>query len=287
MAQLTTRQRRVLPSDSSSSSPSSYTKVDKPRRSGGGDGDEKGKGLAWFMPLLPLGILRYMSATSNIIHDCDEVFNYWEPLHFLLYKTGFQTWEYSSEFALRSYLYLIFHNLVGLPASLLFGEEKVRVFYAVRFFLGLLSVVADAVLVVALSRKYGNRIASYALATLCLTSGCFFASTSFLPSSFSMYAMSLASGLFLLEKHGLAVSVATVGVILGWPFSVLAFLPVTIYSLSRNFKKVFLSGALTSLVLLALSLLVDHQYYGRWVSSVFNLLLYNVAGGGKDFLLSC
>jgi alpha-1,2-mannosyltransferase len=41
-----------------------------------------------------LGFLRYMSATSNIIHDCDEVFNYWEPLHFLLYKTGFQTWEY-------------------------------------------------------------------------------------------------------------------------------------------------------------------------------------------------
>ncbi|KAI4388260.1 hypothetical protein MLD38_000603 [Melastoma candidum] len=236
------------------------------------------------MPLLALGILRYISATSNIIHDCDEVFNYWEPVHFLLYKTGFQTWEYSSEFALRSYLYLIFHNLVGLPASLLFGEEKVRVFYAVRFFLGLLSVVADAVLVVALSRKYGNRIASYALATLCLTSGCFFASTSFLPSSFSMYAMSLASGLFLLEKHGLAVSVATVGVILGWPFSVLAFLPVTIYSLSRNFKKVFLSGALTSLVLLALSLLVDHQYYGRWVSSVFNLLLYNIAGGGESHL---
>lgn len=53
-----------------------------------------------------------------------------------------------------------------------------RVFYAVRLFLGALSVVADAVLVVAVSRKYGKRLASYALAMLCLTSGCFFASTS-------------------------------------------------------------------------------------------------------------
>lgn len=51
-------------------------------------------------------------------------------------------------------------------------------FYAVRFFLGLLSVLTDTVLVVALSRKYGKRLATYALAMLCLTSGCFFASTS-------------------------------------------------------------------------------------------------------------
>lgn len=53
-----------------------------------------------------------------------------------------------------------------------------RVFYAVRFFLGLLSVTTDTVLVVALSRKYGKRLATYALAMMCLTSGCFFASTS-------------------------------------------------------------------------------------------------------------
>lgn len=51
-------------------------------------------------------------------------------------------------------------------------------FYAVRFFLGFLSVATETVLVVALSRKYGKRLASYTLAMLCLTSGCFFASTS-------------------------------------------------------------------------------------------------------------
>ena len=37
---------------------------------------------------------RLLSALSNIVHDCDEVFNYWEPLHFLLYGHGMQTWEY-------------------------------------------------------------------------------------------------------------------------------------------------------------------------------------------------
>ncbi|KAA8526762.1 hypothetical protein F0562_009009 [Nyssa sinensis] len=280
---LTARQRRPLPSDlSSSSAPSpSYSKLDKPERS---ERDEADTGLGWLLPLVALGMLRYMSASSNIIHDCDEVFNYWEPLHYLLYKSGFQTWEYSSLFALRSYLYILFHELVGKPASWWFGEEKVRVFYAVRIFLGLLSVITEATLVVALSKKYGRRLASYTLAMLCLTSGCFFASTSFLPSSFSMYAISLSSALYLLDKPAMAVAVAVVGVILGWPFSILAFLPVTIHSLIRRFKRTFLSGAITSLVLLALSLLVDYYYYRRWTSSVLNLLLYNVLGGGESHL---
>ncbi|KAL0001434.1 hypothetical protein SO802_015215 [Lithocarpus litseifolius] len=286
---VSTRQRRAVAASDPATSESGgggggewYTKHDKPSSSGGNTPGEEG--LRWLLPLFVLGTLRYMSATSNIIHDCDEVFNYWEPLHFLLYKSGFQTWEYSSQFALRSYLYILFHELVGRPASWLFGDERVRVFYAVRLFLGLLSVITETVLVVALSRKYGKRLACYTLAMLCLTSGCFFASTSFLPSSFSMYAISLSSGLFLLEKPAMAVAVAATGVILGWPFSILAFLPVTFYSLARRFKQAFVAGAVTSLSLLAVSLLVDYYYYGRWTSSVLNLLLYNVAGGGESHL---
>ncbi|CAI0438140.1 unnamed protein product [Linum tenue] len=286
---LSTRQRRPelpsaetsRPAQSPSSSSEPYTKVDKPGRSSLADEEQS---LGWFMPILALGLLRYMSATSNIIHDCDEVFNYWEPLHFLLYKSGFQTWEYSSQFALRSYLYINFHELVGLPASWLFRDDKVRVFYAVRLFLGVISVIADATLVVALSRRYGKRLASYALAMLCLTSGCFFASTSFLPSSFSMYAMSLSSGLFLLEKPAMAVSVAAIGVLLGWPFSMLAFLPLVLFSLAKRFKLSFFAGAVTSLTLVVLSVLVDYRYYGRWTSSVLNILVYNVAGGGESHL---
>ncbi|KAL7143428.1 hypothetical protein ABFS83_08G190000 [Erythranthe nasuta] len=275
----TTRQRRPAATDlHTTSSDSRYSKLDKPESSSGDHG------LRWLLPLLSLGVVRYMSASSNIIHDCDEVFNYWEPLHFILYKSGFQTWEYSSEFALRSYLYILFHNIVAWPASWWFGEEKVRVFYAVRMFLGLLSVVSDAALVVALSRKYGKRLASYALAMLCLASGCYFASTSLLPSSFSMYAMSLSSALFLFDKPAAAVAVAAIGVILGWPFSLLAFLPVTIFSLHRRFKRAFLSGVVTSVALLAASVIVDYFYYGKWTSSVLNLLIYNVLGGGQSHL---
>ncbi|XP_020593452.1 dol-P-Man:Man(6)GlcNAc(2)-PP-Dol alpha-1,2-mannosyltransferase [Phalaenopsis equestris] len=258
-----------------------YSKEDKDEK----DRRQHEKGLRWQLPFLALGLLRHMSASSNIIHDCDEVFNYWEPLHYLLYKSGFQSWEYSSEFALRSYLYLLFHMLLAGPTSWFYKDEKVQVFYKVRLFLGLISTITETVLVVALSRKYGKRLATYALAMLCLTSGCFFSSTSFLPSTFSMYAVTLSSALFLLEKYASAVSVAATGVLIGWPFSILVFLPVTIYSLIKgSFKKVFLSGLITSISVIALSVYADYYYYGKWTSSIFNLLKYNVLGGGESHL---
>ncbi|XP_072999408.1 alpha-1,2-mannosyltransferase ALG9 [Typha latifolia] len=285
MALSVARHRRPATSETDrDSSPDPYSKERKEgRREGEGEGE--GRRMGWVLPMIFLGMLRHMSATSNILHDCDEVFNYWEPLHYLLYKSGFQTWEYSSEFALRSYLYIFIHALAAGPASLIFSEEKVQVFYSVRLFLGLISTITETILVIALSRRYGKRLGYYSLAMLCLTSGCFFASTSFLPSTFSMYAVTLSSALFLLEKYAFAVAIAAAGVILGWPFSILVVLPVTVYSLIRGpFKKVFLSGLLTSLSLLAFSVLADYHCYGRWTSSVFNLLKYNVLGGGESHL---
>jgi len=112
MALSAVRQRRSEPSDPSPSEP--YTKLDKPEKA-----EEKDEGLGWVFPFVALGLLRYMSATSNIIHDCDEVFNYWEPLHFLLYKTGFQTWEYRFCSVFLSFLFFV---VVGVQ----FGEDGSR-----------------------------------------------------------------------------------------------------------------------------------------------------------------
>lgn len=40
--------------------------------------------------------VRIFSCVFNFsfITDVDEVMNYWEPTHFLVYGNGFQTWEY-------------------------------------------------------------------------------------------------------------------------------------------------------------------------------------------------
>ncbi|CAI9787711.1 unnamed protein product [Fraxinus pennsylvanica] len=96
--------------------------------------------------------------------------------------------------------------------------------------------------------------------------------------------MSLSSALFLFGKPAAAVAIAATGVIPGWPFSILAFLPVTVYSLFRMFKYAFISGAFTSLALMVISVCVDYFYYGKWTSSVLNLLIYDVVGGGESHL---
>lgn len=57
---------------------------------------------------------------------CCPVYNYWEPLHFILYGDGFRTWEYSPIYAIRSWAYLLLH---AAPARLFLHvnpTDKVR-----------------------------------------------------------------------------------------------------------------------------------------------------------------
>ena len=90
-------------------------------------------------------IARIASACLNNINDCDETFNYWEPAHFLLYRSGFQTWEYSPQYAIRSYFYLW---LYIWPAALMKHlvddvEDKVVFFFLTRAFLALVGAATE------------------------------------------------------------------------------------------------------------------------------------------------
>jgi alpha-1,2-mannosyltransferase len=48
---------------------------------------------SWVGTLTALLVVRMVAATVSPIADCDETFNYWEPLHYILHHTGLQTWE--------------------------------------------------------------------------------------------------------------------------------------------------------------------------------------------------
>ena len=54
-----------------------------------------------------------------------SVFNFWEPLHYLDRGHGFQTWETSPEYAIRSYAYVALHLAPVKISRLLFGDQKV------------------------------------------------------------------------------------------------------------------------------------------------------------------
>jgi len=70
-------------------------------------------------------IANLLAALYAPIQDCDETFNYWEPTHYLSHHYGLQTWEYSPVYAIRSWLYISLHALVGSFRRLLPFSTKV------------------------------------------------------------------------------------------------------------------------------------------------------------------
>jgi len=252
--------------------------------------------------------IRSLAALYTPISDCDEVFNYWEPFHLLLHGYGFQTWEYSPAFALRSYLYLFLHvilyvvcfpiwslaQLVGF--SLPVG--KVATFYIVRFGLVGLSSFSDAMLFDAVSASLGARRGWVTILMLAGSGGIAACSASFLPSSFAMslISISIASLLYALSSRdsttdqlaGLRGCVWSMGVagLVGWPFVGLLALPMAVGLLRvLPLRSVVVVGLQAAGALGLMVLLADTVMYGKVTFSPLNLIAYNVMGLGGDSTL--
>lgn len=232
-------------------------------------------------------IARLASAAYNIIHDCDEVFNYWEPLHYLLYGYGLQTWEYSAEFALRSWWYLLLHAAVGGPAAWLFGEQKgkLAVFYLIRAAFAGASALTEWWLYRAVKSRYSATVTNAFLALLVASSGLFAASAAFLPSSFTMCALTAAAASLISGNYPAVIFSAVIGVFWGWCVAGLAFIPYALWVLGTAPLFPAFGILLAALVsTLAPLVVADRFFYGNWKASLWNFLVYNVAGGGKSAL---
>lgn len=86
---------------------------------------------------------RLCAALLSNISDCDETFNYWEPTHYLIYGKGFQTWEYSPVYAIRSYAYLLLHAWPAAFHARILQTNKILVFYFLRCLLAFVSCVCE------------------------------------------------------------------------------------------------------------------------------------------------
>lgn len=240
---------------------------------------------------------RMASALLNPIADCDETFNYWEPLHFLLYGFGFQTWEYSPAYALRSYLYLRLHSAVtnatafGMSLGLFGGADvaanaKLMLFYALRGALGLVCAYAEAHFYQSSIKVFGRRAARFLLWMLVFNAGMFHASTAFLPSSFVMYLVMLLSSAWMNRSHLLALFWGIVAVLCGWPYVGVLFVPFAVDMIaSRGLITSIAAGVAMGSVVLALELSVNWHYYQRLVLPAWNIVKYNVLSSDKDSTL--
>ncbi|XP_043356943.1 alpha-1,2-mannosyltransferase ALG9 isoform X4 [Dermochelys coriacea] len=221
---------------------------------------------------------RFCAALLSNISDCDETFNYWEPMHYLVYGKGFQTWEYSPVYAIRSYAYLWLHALPALFHARVLQTNKVLVFYFLRCLLAFLSCICELYFYKAVCKKFGLHVSRLMLAFLVLSTGMFCSAAAFLPSSFCMYTTVVAMTGWYMDKTSIAVLGVAAGAIMGWPFSAALGIPIAIDLLiiKRRWKS-FLNWCLVALILFLVPLvIVDSYYYGKLVIAPLNIVLYNV-----------
>lgn len=168
-------------------------------------------------------VARLLAVSYSPIQDCDEVFNYWDPTHFLTHGFGLQTWEYSPVYAIRSWAYAGLHALIIkfiqlivipllsrldlLPNSI---STSAMLFYGLRCVFAVCSAAADTFLYLQIKRfidiKFRYTIRNNSKtpwlikpSILCLifsvfATGNFHASIAYLPSSFAMTCFNFALG---------------------------------------------------------------------------------------------
>ena len=169
-----------------------------------------------------------LACAYSPIQDCDEVFNYWEPTHYIAHGFGLQTWEYSPEYAIRSWLYALIHAIPSKIATA-FVSKKAFEFYFVRGLLGCVCAVCEMRLYSTISRTINPRIAVIFLVAMVSSSGMFHASVAYLPSSFAMYTAMMGAAAFMSVQDGLKTTDGImwfgIGATVGWPFAAALILP--------------------------------------------------------------
>ena len=139
-----------------------------------------------------LFMVRLAAAFWTVISDCDETYNYWEPMHYFVYGKGFQTWEYDPKYGLRSYLYILMHTV---PAWIFAHQPNpMFVFFSVRCILAAICSACETYFYVGVTKEIGANVGRITLGILIFSAGMFTSSTAFLPSTTSMYLCMLAHG---------------------------------------------------------------------------------------------
>lgn len=224
------------------------------------------------------------------IQDCDETFNYWEPLHYLVHGYGLQTWEYSPQYSIRSWAYILIHAIPVKIAKFL-GKSKTFQFYLLRFVFAFVSAITGTRLYAIISKSLSPRIGAFYLAIVLFTPGFFYASTAFIPSSFAMYTTTLGLSAFLNTTHGPRTATGifwfAVGAALGWPFAGALIVPIAVSqwlaalssgAIARMFGQ-YLDGAIRSSLILLWQVGIDSYYYKKLVVVPWRIVAYNVLSG--------
>ncbi|CAL1543598.1 unnamed protein product [Lymnaea stagnalis] len=224
---------------------------------------------------------RLCAALWSVVSDCDETYNYWEPAHFLNYGRGFQTWEYSPEYAIRSYAYILLHVLPMKLCSTFLGDNTIFVFYMTRCMLGVVCAISEMLFYRGVCKVFGPNVGRLTLILLLFSAGMFASASAFLPSSFSMYMTMIAYGSWFVGDIHVSILAIACSTILGWPFAAALGIPIAFDALvlKKEYVHFLRWGLISLLVFLVPTVLIDMHFYGKLVVAPLNIVLYNVISG--------
>lgn len=224
------------------------------------------------------------------IQDCDETFNYWEPLHYLTHGYGLQTWEYSPEFSIRSWTYILLHAL-PIKAMQAVGINKKSQFEYLRILFAMIFAAIQTRLYAVISRTLHTKVGEVYLLISIAATGFHHSSSAFLPSTFAMYTGALGLASFMDMRRGPKTASAImwfgIGALLGWPFAGALILPFVAYDLLISFAmgdvlhliSPYLDGIVRCLTILGIQVGIDAFFYRKLVVVPWRIVLYNVFGG--------
>ncbi|KAM9910965.1 hypothetical protein OXX69_003972 [Metschnikowia pulcherrima] len=247
--------------------------------------------------------MRLYCAVFMIIADCDETYNYWEPLNLLFRGFGKQTWEYSPVYAIRSYAYLVPYYISTFPPRDFQHLSSTNFpayyyFYAIRI-VGLCGFTAftEYKLYRSVQDNYSKYAANWYLLFSTFAPGMSHASVALLPSSFAMTWVTWAASSAISaintqnnEKRVVGHSVHAIACFViagfvGWPFALALGVPFGLFTVKSHFqtaplmKIVLVCSAVVVLVTTYL-IKVDSYFYNRKFLFVpVNIVLYNVFAG--------
>jgi alpha-1,2-mannosyltransferase len=225
--------------------------------------------------------LNLIGSVVNHIDDTDETYGYWEPLHYLVYGVGMQTWEYSPQYAIRTYSFIYPFYLLSKALEWR-GLSKNVIFYVLKGTMGTIAAYAQTRFTFSLYRTVGQSISSNAAVFLLLAPGVFFASTAYLPSAVCMSLLMLSIASWLENRFLNSIIWGSIAVLCtGWPFVGLLFLPLGLHMVAHSYASVIASKgthasaalkvvhlAVSGLVMIAVIqgtvFLLDYRYYNRW-----------------------
>ncbi|KAF4126514.1 alpha-1,2-mannosyltransferase [Geosmithia morbida] len=239
-----------------------------------------------------------VSAVFAPIQDCDETFNYWEPTHYLSHGYGLQTWEYSPDYAIRSWAYVGLHALAGNFRRLLPQSNKVNEFYFVRYCLALVCALCQTLMYLSMSTTINSRIGFFFLIATVTSPGNFHASTAFLPSSFAMPMCMLGAAAFMNWRGGLKTAYGifwfAVAGVLGWPFAAALCTPFVLEeavlfffgdktAMYESFLRLT-QGVVAGLLVVFFDFCINLFFYKKPVSAALNIVIYNIfsSNGGPE-----